>query len=63
MLKIVKNPDDKIYYNVTKAVKANNGYCPCMLLRNDDTKCICKSFKEQETEGECHCGRYTKVLS
>lgn len=60
MLKIVKNPDDKIYYNVTKAVKANNGYCPCMLLRNDDTKCICKSFKEQETEGECHCGRYIK---
>lgn len=60
MLKIIKNPDDKIYYDVTKAVNKNDGYCPCVLLQNSDTKCICKSFKEQQTEGECHCGRYIK---
>ena len=24
-------------------------------------KCPCKNFREQATEGECHCGLYMKV--
>lgn len=61
MLKIIKNPDKSIYDEVTQAVKDNNGYCPCMIDKTNDTKCICKSFREQQTTGECHCGRYVKV--
>lgn len=61
MLKIKKNPNDEIYESVTKAVQDNDGYCPCMIIKNPDTKCPCKEFREQDIEGECHCGRYIKV--
>lgn len=61
MLKIIKNPDTEIYNEVTQAVKDNDGYCPCMLKKIEDTKCPCKKFREQTTEGECCCGRYLKV--
>lgn len=61
MFKIIKNPNTEIYDNVTRAVKNNSGYCPCQVERNDNTKCICKEFKEQDYEGECHCSRYIKV--
>lgn len=60
-MKIIKNPDLDIYNKVTEAVKNNDGYCPCVLVKNSDTKCICKNFMEQTSEGECHCGRYVKV--
>lgn len=63
MLKTKKNPNEEIYESVTKAVKENEGFCPCMITKNSDTKCPCKEFREQTTEGECHCGRYVKVNS
>lgn len=62
ILKIIKNPDREIYEAVSRDVKLNNGYCPCIVEQTEDTKCPCKIFREQETEGECHCGRYIKVL-
>ena len=56
MLKIIEiNPE------IRKDVKANNGYCPCAILRTPDTKCICKEFYEQTEPGACHCGRFAKV--
>lgn len=61
MLKIIKNPDIEIYEEVTRAVRDNDGYCPCELIKNKGTKCICKTFKEQEAQGECHCGRFVKI--
>ncbi len=61
MLKIVENPDVKKYNDITKTVINNGGYCPCELIKSSDTKCICKSFKEQNYSGECHCGRYIKI--
>lgn len=61
MLRIIKNPDNEKYLAVTEAVRQANGFCPCKLIRNEDTKCICKDFKEQQTEGECCCGRFVKV--
>lgn len=61
MLEIKKNPDAKKYEQMTEAVKKNNGYCPCLVERNEDTKCICKPFREQKTEGLCLCGRFIKV--
>jgi len=61
MLKIIKNPNENKYNEITEAVKRNENYCPCVLQKTPDTKCICKDFKEQQTEGECHCGRFVKV--
>ena len=61
MLKIIKNPDEYIYNSVTEEVKNNDFYCPCRLERTPDTKCMCKEFREQIVEGECHCGRFYKV--
>lgn len=60
-LKIMINPNTEIFNEVSKKVKENNGYCPCQIVKNEDTKCICKEFREQQVEGECHCGMYVKV--
>lgn len=61
MLKIIKNPDHTKYQNITKAVRENQGYCPCYIRKTADTKCMCKEFRTQSHEGECHCGRFLKV--
>lgn len=46
--------------SIAELVKQNNGYCPCAISKNEDTKCMCKEFREQEA-GDCHCGRFRKV--
>lgn len=46
---------------VLDALKANNGYCPCSIIKNEDTKCPCKEFRKQADPGECRCGLYTKT--
>ena len=60
-LKIIPNPDTVTYLKTTLAVSENDGYCPCMLDKTIDTKCVCKEFREQEEVGLCNCGRYMKV--
>ena len=47
--------------NIKALVDQNNGYCPCTVVKNEDTKCMCKEFKEQKEPGECHCGRFLKI--
>lgn len=59
-MKIRQNPDKEYAADVKKRLKANGGYCPCRLIKNADTKCMCKEFREQES-GMCHCGLYIKV--
>jgi ferredoxin-thioredoxin reductase catalytic subunit len=61
-MKIVLNTDTEIVKEITEALKKNDGYCPCRLQKTDDTKCMCKEFREQETEGLCHCELYKKIL-
>ena len=60
-LKIIKNPNEDEYNEITQAVIDNDNYCPCLLERNANTKCPCKEFREQQSVGSCHCGRYFKV--
>ena len=56
-MKIIEvDPDFRV------AVEANGGYCPCMVEKNEDTKCMCKEFREQTELGKCHCGRFEKIL-
>ena len=52
--------DLKLVKEVKEKLKLNDGYCPCKLLKNPDTKCMCKEFRDQE-EGSCHCGLYVKI--
>lgn len=58
-MKIIKNPDTEYANEILKKIKDNNGYCPCSLVKNKDTKCMCKEFREMES-GACHCGLYIK---
>lgn len=49
---------------IRKQLRENGGYCPCRLVKNDDTKCICKEFRDQIAQGisgECHCGLYKAI--
>ena len=58
----IKISDNKeVVEEARKKLKENSGYCPCKLFKNEDTKCICKEFREQTELGECHCGLYVKV--
>lgn len=43
-----------------KAIRENDGYCPCQLERTEDTKCMCKDFFENVESGTCRCGLYIK---
>lgn len=57
MIKVTQ--DKKLENAIRKALKDNDGYCPCRVQKTKDTKCMCKEFREQ-TSGECHCGLYYK---
>jgi len=54
------NTDSELVANVRQALKDNGGYCPCSLIKSEDTKCMCKEFREMD-EGMCHCGLYIKI--
>lgn len=53
------NPDREEALRVMRAVKDNDGYCPCKLVKTPETKCMCLEFRNQE-EGLCHCGLFYK---
>lgn len=63
-MKIIKNPDSEYAAEMKKKLKENNGYCPCSLYKNNDTKCKCKDFRDQiarNEPGACHCGLWIAV--
>lgn len=60
MLKIRYNLDCDKVSEVKDAIKNNDGYCPCKLLHNEDTRCMCKEFREQSYAGKCHCELFEK---
>lgn len=57
---ITTTQDKALKEEILTQLKENGGYCPCRLIKTEDTKCMCKDFREQE-EGTCHCGLYIKV--
>lgn len=64
-MKIVKSSDKELVEKIDNKLKENKekygyAYCPCSLVKNKDTICICKEFLEREEEGPCHCGKYIK---
>ena len=64
-MKITENPDAEIVRTVREGLRRTGGYCPCRLQRTEDTKCMCKEFREQiadpDFEGFCHCLLYYKT--
>lgn len=57
----IKAIDNKELANqIRQQIKNNDGYCISNLTKNEDTKCMCKEFREQGV-GECHCGLYIKT--
>ena len=64
IVKTIINPDEELVEKVREKVKENDGYCPCALLKNEDTKCMCKDFRDKIRDkvlGECHCGLYVNI--
>ena len=53
------NKDKKVVKSIKEAIKQNDGYCPCSIEKTEDTKCMCKAFRELKA-GECACGLYIK---
>lgn len=60
---IKRYTDDETAKEIKAAIRAAQGHCPCVLeqFRNDDTKCMCKIFRESPKGTICNCGLYIKV--
>jgi hypothetical protein len=56
---IVLSNNIELVNEIRQKIKENDGYCPCAIQKTEDTKCMCKEFREK-TEGECRCGLYIK---
>ena len=58
------NPNKEIADLVKQGLKETGGYCPCRRERTEDTKCMCREFRDQiadtDFEGFCHCQLYYK---
>ena len=58
------NPDKEVVATGKEGLKQTGGYCPCRLERTEDTKCMCKEFRDQIADpnfkGFCHCYLYYK---
>ena len=61
---ISKEKNKEIVKKIKEGLKNKGGYCPCRLEKTEDTKCMCKEFREQiedpNFEGYCHCMLYYK---
>ena len=64
IMAVTLNKDAEIVKTVREGLAAKGGYCPCRIERTEDTKCMCKEFRDQiadpEFEGYCHCMLYYK---
>ena len=59
--KIVLGDDKALIAEVNRQLQETRGYCPCSLIWDDSTKCICQAFRNALANGkemECGCGKY-----
>lgn len=63
-MKIRLNENAEVVATVKEGLNRTGGYCPCVRERSEDTKCMCREFREQvkdpDFEGYCHCMLYYK---
>lgn len=60
-MKVTTNQDKELVEEIRRKLKEKGGHCPCRLDETDDTRCMCKEFREKMVRGEsgyCHCGLY-----
>ena len=66
-MKIRLNEDEQIVKLIKQGLSERNGHCPCVREISDDTKCMCKQFREQiadpDFEGYRHRMRLLKRLA
>ncbi|MBS5519643.1 MAG: hypothetical protein KHX13_04840 [Acidaminococcus intestini] len=51
------NPNKEHAEVVLKKLEANQGYCPCLPVKNKDTLCPCKYLRKFQA---CRCGLYVR---
>lgn len=65
-MKIRLNDNAEIVKTIREGLKARDGHCPCRREISEDTKCMCKEFRDQiadpNYEGYCHCMLFYKSL-
>ena len=60
----INKEEPELVSEIIEQIKSNGGYCPCKVLHNEDTKCMCKEFKDTLNSNEkpiydtCACGLY-----
>lgn len=63
-MKVRLNENKELVRVIREGLKKKNGHCPCRREISDDTKCMCREFREQianpDFEGYCHCLLYYK---
>lgn len=60
-MKIRLNSDSTVVEAIKSSLESNGGYCPCRIKKTEDSKCICKEFRDFIKAGHsgfCHCGLY-----
>ena len=67
-MKIKLSDDKELIEEIDKQLDRNlelygERYCPCAIVHDKDSICMCKIFREEIEEGSCPCGKYVKVLS
>ena len=46
-MKVTVTKDTELAKQVREKLRNNDGYCPCAIEKTEDTKCMCKDFREQ----------------
>jgi ferredoxin-thioredoxin reductase catalytic subunit len=52
------NPDKEKVKKIQEALKKSNGFCPCSLVQDENTKCPCLELR---TQNICHCELFVPV--
>lgn len=62
-MEIYDNPNKEEFTDIIKAIRINDGYCPCSSEKSEDTKCPCRAFRESDEAEFCNCGLFYKLPS
>ena len=60
----INTEEPELVSDIIKQIKTNGGYCPCKVIHDENTKCMCKEFKdtlnsvEKSVYDTCACGLY-----
>ena len=62
-MRVTVHADKELANEIRAQIRVIGGYCPCVLpsQRNEDTRCMCKAFRESPAGTVCHCGLYKKI--